>query len=35
VLPYKVDEKEGKAQWIAEKEMLKITMPIIREDFFA
>jgi hypothetical protein len=34
VLPYPVKEKEGKAQWITEKNTLEITLPIIREDMF-
>jgi len=34
ILPYKVNDKEGKAQWVSDKEMLTITLPIIRDDPF-
>jgi len=34
ILPYPVNEKEGKAQWLSDKNILQITLPIIREDPF-
>lgn len=34
VLPYKVNEKEGKAQWISDKNILQLTLPIVREFDF-
>jgi hypothetical protein len=34
ILPYPVKEKEGKAKWISDKEILELTLPIIREDNF-
>ena len=30
-LPYPVDHESGSAQWIADKEILKLTLPIIGE----
>jgi hypothetical protein len=30
-LPRKVNEKEGKAKWIAEKCCLELTLPIIKD----
>jgi len=33
-LPYPVNEKEGKAQWLSDKNILQIILPIIKEDPF-
>ncbi|EGR29822.1 hypothetical protein IMG5_148060, partial [Ichthyophthirius multifiliis] len=32
--PYQVRDKDGKAQWISDKCILQITLPIIREELF-
>lgn len=32
-LPHTVQEDKGKAQWDAKKQVLSVTLPIIREDF--
>lgn len=34
ILPYTVKDKEGKAKWVTDKNMLEITFPIVREDDF-
>ena len=31
-LPHTVDEAKGKAQWLTDKEVLKLTLPIVRGD---
>eukprot|EP00331_Platyophrya_macrostoma_P026515 CAMPEP_0176438690 /NCGR_PEP_ID=MMETSP0127-20121128/19452_1 /TAXON_ID=938130 /ORGANISM="Platyophrya macrostoma, Strain WH" /LENGTH=204 /DNA_ID=CAMNT_0017822725 /DNA_START=41 /DNA_END=655 /DNA_ORIENTATION=+ len=34
VLPYRVNEKDGKAQWVSDKNTLEIRLPIIRDFDF-
>ena len=32
-LPYPSDDSQGKAQWLPEKEILSVTLPILRSDW--
>ena len=32
-LPYPSDDSQGKAKWLAEKEILSVTLPIVRSDW--
>jgi len=32
--PYEVRDKEGRAQWLAEKQELQLTFPIVREELW-
>ncbi|KAM3137934.1 hypothetical protein pb186bvf_010015 [Paramecium bursaria] len=34
ILPYQVQEKNGKAKWISDKFVLEIELPILREELF-